>query len=94
VFRHGVHLFGELAFLQWPSRLEALIGLPPQEQRFSFKGLLEFEGVQLGNPKGHGPARMRMRRLAARRLDDSVERDEFGDDQLPHCLSSRLVCVY
>ncbi len=85
VLRHGVELVGEIALARGPGRGEALVGDAAEQERVARHHLVELElvpvrpALELERPTAVlvalGPARI---------LDDAVERDELGDDDLAH----------
>src|SRR5215470_677141 len=87
VLRHRVHLLGELAagFLhRRPGGGEPLVGHAPEQLGIGALQLFALELLALGGRVAEAPAAVLGALAAARVIDDPVERDELGDDQLAH----------
>src|SRR6266508_3973781 len=85
VLRHGVELIGELPVALGPSRREALVGPPAEQQRGGAHRLVQLELVALLTTVDlEGPPTVLVVLPATRCLDDPVERDELGHDYPAH----------
>src|SRR3954453_10858414 len=96
VLRHRVELVGELAIAVRPGSREALVSTSTEQQGRRAHRLVDLElvalvtAVEVERPR---PADEVV--VAARRLHDSVERYELGDDDAAHGgLLSAIRCLY
>ena len=72
VFRHRVHLVRKVAFPRRPRLGEALVGDAPEQERLGLEYLVQLVLHLLRSDEVTHPAGVRVRRLAAGRLDDAV----------------------
>src|SRR6266436_1719114 len=85
VFGHAVELIREFSLPRRPGGGESLIGLAAEEERLRLEGFVDLELIALVPAIDlERPAGVLELLASSRGLDDSIERDELGCDDLSH----------